>query len=98
MKKDEDKRLARQLGQNVRKARRLRGYSQERLAELCSLHRSAIHSIEKGQRLPHLVTVLKIISVLEITAEELLRGTPAWVAGAGGEWLLAPQRETNVPA
>lgn len=96
--KDEDKLLARQLGQNVRRARRLKGYSQERLAELCSLHRSAINKIEKGQSLPHLVTVLKIRSVLEISAEELLRGTPAWVAGADGEWLLASQRRTNVPA
>jgi transcriptional regulator with XRE-family HTH domain len=90
--KDEDRLLARQLGQNVRRERFRKGYSQERLAELCSLHRSVITNIEKGQRLPHLVTLLKIISALEITAEELLRGAPAWVAGADGEWLFASQR------
>lgn len=56
------------------------------------MDRSAINKIENGQRLPHLITVLKIISVLGITSEALLRGTPAWVAGADGEWLLAPQR------
>jgi transcriptional regulator with XRE-family HTH domain len=90
--KGEEKLLARRLGQNVRRERLRKGYSQETLAELCSLHRSAINKIENGQRLPHLITMLKLISVLEITAEDLLRGAPVWVAGAGGEWLLASQR------
>jgi transcriptional regulator with XRE-family HTH domain len=96
--KGEEKLLARRLGQNVRRERLSKGYSQERLAGLCSLHRSAINNIEKGQRLPHLLTVLKIISVLEITSEELLRGTPSGVAGVDGEWLLPSQRVTDVPA
>ncbi len=96
--KDEERLAARQVGQNVRRERLRKGISQGKLAELCSLHRSAINNIEKGQRLPHLLTVLKIISVLGITSEELLRGTPSWVAGADGEWLLVSQPGRNVPA
>lgn len=90
--KGEERLLARHVGRNVRRERLRKGYSQDKLAGLCSMDRSAINKIENGQRLPHLITVLKIISVLGITSEALLRGTPAWVAGADGEWLLAPQR------
>ncbi len=88
-----DKTLARHVGQNVRNARNRKGYSQEKLAELCALDRGAISKIEKGQRLPHLMTVLKIIAVLEVTVEELLRGAPSWVAGAGGQWVRASHRK-----
>lgn len=89
-----DEIVARQFGENVRRMRRGRGYSQERLAQLCSLHRSAVNDIENGLRLPRLDTVLKMMKVLGATSEELLLGVPVWVPGLGdsGEWVVASHR------
>jgi transcriptional regulator with XRE-family HTH domain len=86
--------LARHFGENVRRMRQKRGYSQEKLAQLCSLHRSAVNDIEQGLRLPRLDTVLKVMKVLETTSEELLFGAPVWVPGlsGSGEWVVASHR------
>lgn len=35
---------------NIRKIREHRGYSQERLAEICDLHRTYVSSVERGKR------------------------------------------------
>ena len=89
-----DEIVARYFGENVRRMRQGLGYSQERLAQLCSLHRSAVNEIENGQRLPRLDTILKMMKVLEATPEELLLGVPVWVPGLShsGEWVAATHR------
>lgn len=86
--------LGRRFGENVRRMRQRQGYSQEKLARLCSLHRSAVNDIEKGQRLPRLDTLLKVMMVLDATPEELLAGVPVWVPGLSetGEWVAASHR------
>jgi transcriptional regulator with XRE-family HTH domain len=92
--KPTDELLARQFGANVRRMRQRRGYSQEKLAQLCSIHRSAVNDIEKGQRLPRLDTLLKVMMVLDTTPGELLLGVPVWVPGfsESGEWVVASHR------
>jgi transcriptional regulator with XRE-family HTH domain len=65
---------ARRFGRNLFMARRRAGYSQEELAGLCSLHRTEIGLVENGRRLPHLDTLVELISALEVRADDLLRG------------------------
>jgi transcriptional regulator with XRE-family HTH domain len=62
------------FGRNLFMARRRAGYSQEELAKLCSLHRTEIGYVENGRRLPRVDTLVKLARVLEVGADELLRG------------------------
>jgi len=38
------------VAENIRKIREHRGYSQERLGEICDLHRTYVSSVERGKR------------------------------------------------
>jgi transcriptional regulator with XRE-family HTH domain len=72
---------ARRFGRNLFMARRRAGYSQEELAALCSVHRTEIGLVENGRRLPRVDTLVKLISALEVRADDLLWGIE-WVAAA----------------
>ena len=56
--------LTRRFGTLVRQLRLERGMSQERLAELCGLHRNYIGAIERAERTPSIVTADKLASAL----------------------------------
>ena len=58
--------IIRLFGKNLRKHRLQKGYSQEKLAELCGLHRTYISDIECLQRNVSLVNIQKIADALEI--------------------------------
>jgi transcriptional regulator with XRE-family HTH domain len=62
------------FGKNVRKYREKRKLTQERLAELCDLHRTYIGGIERGERNVSLENIQKIAEALGIKIKELLRG------------------------
>jgi transcriptional regulator with XRE-family HTH domain len=70
--------VALRFGENLHHARKQVDLSQEKLAELASLHRTAIGMLERGQRLARLDTLVKLTSVLEASADELLAGIQ-WV-------------------
>jgi transcriptional regulator with XRE-family HTH domain len=59
---------------NVRRLRRERGLSQERLAELADLHMTDIARIETLRRDPGIKVVAKIAYGLSVPASELLIG------------------------
>ena len=64
-----------QLGSNLRRRRREAGLSQERLAELCDLHRTEIGLLERGERSPRLDTLVTLARGLELSSPcELLDG------------------------
>jgi transcriptional regulator with XRE-family HTH domain len=65
---------ARRLGKNLWLARRRAGYTQEELGVLCSLHRTEIGMVEKGERLPRVDTLMKLASVLDVRVEKLVEG------------------------
>lgn len=79
--KERDERAAERIGQNLWLARRRVSLSQERLAELCGLHRSEIGLVEQGRRIPRTDTLIKLASALEVGVEELVKGI-AWTAPA----------------
>ena len=60
------------FGTNLRKYRTEKGYSQEKFAELCGLHRTYISDIECFQRNISLENVQKIADALDMEAYRLL--------------------------
>jgi transcriptional regulator with XRE-family HTH domain len=59
------------LGYAIREIRKRRGISQAALAEECSLDRTYISGIERGQRNPSLTNILKIAAALSTRPSDL---------------------------
>jgi len=60
------------FGTNLRKYRVEKGFSQEKFAEICGLHRTYISDIECFQRNVSLENIQKIADALEIESYRLL--------------------------
>jgi len=67
------KRVLQAFGRRVRQLRSERGWSQERLAEECGLHRTYVGGIERGERNVSLVNIEKIASALGVSIAELFK-------------------------
>jgi transcriptional regulator with XRE-family HTH domain len=65
------------FGERVRTARRDKGISQERLGELCGLHRTYVGHVERGSVNPTLVSIVRIAGALEMNAAVLVDGLTA---------------------
>jgi transcriptional regulator with XRE-family HTH domain len=64
-----------QFAANLRSQRLRAGLSQEQLAEVCGLHRTAISLLERRERSPRLETLVALAKGLDLkSAGELLRG------------------------
>ena len=63
--------LLKVFGKNLRNYRTSKNLSQEKLAELCDLHRTYISDIERGQRNISLGNVQKIAEALGIEPYKL---------------------------
>jgi transcriptional regulator with XRE-family HTH domain len=63
--------LTKKFGALVKKLRLERGLSQERLGELCGLHRNYIGAIERAERTPSIVSADKLAKALGTTLSEL---------------------------
>ena len=59
------------FGKSIQEERKAKEISQEKLAKLTGLDRTAISLIETGKRSPTFSTILKICSALEIDPSEL---------------------------
>ncbi len=60
------------VGENIKKHRENKGYSQEQLAEELSVTRQTVSSWETGRTEPDLDILHRIAQVLEVTVEELI--------------------------
>lgn len=62
-----------QVGQRIRNARKNRKWRQEDLAELIGKTPAYVGMLERGERSASLDTFAEIATVLDVTADELLR-------------------------
>ena len=72
--------VARRFGNNLRRARKRSGLSQEDLGTRASLHRTAIGLLERGARTPRIDTLIKLAQALPAEIEDLLDGI-TWEPG-----------------
>lgn len=72
------------LGQRIREARKKKRLTQERLAEIANIGVMYLGEIERGQKMPSLKILCKIIEALDISADYLLRD----VVPTGKEYVL----------
>lgn len=61
------------FGNRVRELRKERNWSQEKLAENSGLHPNYIGMVERGERNPSLLNIVKIASTFELDLSELLK-------------------------
>ena len=60
------------LAQNMRSARKMRGWSQEDLAHESGIHRTYISDLERAARNPTISIVEKIAAALGLSAADLI--------------------------
>lgn len=60
------------LARNTRRIRLLRGWSQERLAAECGLHRTYVSAVERGERNIGIDNAERLAKALRVTLAELL--------------------------
>ena len=63
--------MAFRFGELVRRLRLEKGLSQERLAELCGMHRNYVGAVERAERTPSIVAADKIARALGTTLSSL---------------------------
>ena len=63
--------MALRFGALVRRLRLEKGLSQERLAELCGMHRNYVGAVERAERTPSIVAADKIARALGTTLSSL---------------------------
>ena len=63
--------LALRFGELVRRLRLEKGLSQERLAELCGMHRNYVGAVERAERTPSIVAADKLARALGTTLSSM---------------------------
>lgn len=87
--------VARRFGENLRRHRKAADVSQEELALRCSLHRTEIGLLERGERTPRIDTLIKTASGLGIRIDCTLLDGITWTAGTveAGAFTIVPPPE-----
>lgn len=62
------------FGRNLKRAREMRGWSQETLGQEAGLHSTEIGRLERGDREPRLSTIARLARALKLTAADLVDG------------------------
>jgi transcriptional regulator with XRE-family HTH domain len=88
--------IARVFGENVRRARKQAGLSQEEAAVRASLHRTEIGLLERAERTPRIDTAVKLAGAVGVPIGELL-GDVEWNPGSvtRGRFELSPAPEDS---
>ena len=61
-----------EIGDNIRKARKQRGYSQEEFADIAGFSRSYYTEIETGKRNISVLNLIKIMEALNVDPNEII--------------------------
>lgn len=62
------------FGETIRSLRQERGWSQEKLAEICGLHRTYVGAVERGERNVSLLNIVQFARALRVKPSALLEG------------------------
>ena len=65
--------IRRQVGRNLKRIRKERGWSQEQLAFESGLHRTYISGIERGARNPTIVILAQLAETLAVDVSEFVK-------------------------
>lgn len=66
--------LMQEIGEKITRTRKKIGMSQEELAFMAGLSRKTMHNIENGKTRVHVITIQKIIGVLNLSLEDFFSG------------------------
>lgn len=66
--------IAGRFGENLRRARKDAGLSQEETGIRASLHRTEIGLLERGERIPRIDTAIKLAAAVDVPFDQLLAG------------------------
>lgn len=61
------------LGRRINAVRKCRGFTSERLSELCNINATYLRQIEGGTKMPSLPVFINICNALKISPDYLLR-------------------------
>ncbi len=64
------------IGRRIKSLRRMRGYSQEKLAEIMGVSSKYLSSIERGEENPTLDLFLKLSQGLDVRIHEIFKSDP----------------------
>lgn len=70
---DLEKKALLKFGKHIRDIRKARDLSQEKLAEEMGVHRTYIGMIERGEKNPTYITILRLACALKISISELVK-------------------------
>lgn len=65
------------LGQRIREQRKAKGWTMEQLAEKVELSPNYVGDLERGVKIPSLETFIRIVEVLDVSADVLIRDSVA---------------------
>jgi transcriptional regulator with XRE-family HTH domain len=74
MKEADLKKIRKSFGVRIRTLRKAKGFSQEEFAYECSLHRTYMGDIERGERNVSIDNIAKIAATLHMSISELFSG------------------------
>lgn len=69
---EEDRQIVSRFAVKMRERRVAKNISQEKLAEMANLHRTYIGSIERCEKVPSLITIVRIAKALDTDISELI--------------------------
>lgn len=73
--------VARRFGENVRGVRKQTGISQEALGFRAGLHRTEVGLLERGERVPRIDTLIKLVCALGVKVDCPLLDGISWNSG-----------------
>lgn len=65
--------VTQKFGVKIKKLRKIRGLTQEKLAELARIDYSYMNLIENGKRNPSLKLIARLARVLDVSLDELMK-------------------------
>jgi transcriptional regulator with XRE-family HTH domain len=67
-----DQTIINKFGENLRKLRKIKGFSQEELTFRADLSKNMVGNIERGEVNPTLTTIVTLANALEVSKAELM--------------------------